>query len=168
MIRPEQPADADAIDQVHLSAFASYPGNGRIEADLVRLLRVNESWIPELSLVAAVDGTVVGHALLTRATIGSEPALALGPIGVQRHVQRSGIGAELMNHAVAQAKSMGASVIVLLGDPEYYSRFGFVMAAELGIRPDVSEWASHFQALALTDSVPTGEFHYPQPFYELD
>lgn len=167
MIRAELPSDIEVIDQIHRAAFARYPGNGTIEAKLVHLLRQHPSWIPELSLVAEKDGAVVGHVLLTRATVGDQRVLALGPIGVVPDLQRAGVGSTLMHAAIELAKCDGEPLIALLGDPAYYSRFGFVLGPEVGITSGEPDWAEHFQVLPLGAFEP-GEFRYPAPFYELD
>ena len=152
MIRAEQASEVEVIEQIHLAAFAHYPGNGTIEAKLVRLLREHDSWIPELSLVAEKDGEVVGHVLLTRATVGEQQVLALGPIGVVPGLQKTGIGTTLMHAAIEIAQRDGERLIALLGDPAYYSRFGFVLGTEVGITSGEPQWAEHFQVLPLTSS----------------
>ncbi|MFF2085094.1 GNAT family N-acetyltransferase [Nocardia sp. NPDC058176] len=174
LIRRETPADAAAIAAIHRAAFAAHYAEDPAvteppEPALVEALRTDESWMPTLSLVALEYDTVVGHICLTRAGIGPFPVLALGPLGVRPDRQKSGVGSALTHAALGAADALDESVVGLLGDPDYYARFGFVPGARLGIVPDEPDWASHFQVRALTayDPAVTGEFRYPAPFYEL-
>ncbi|MGM1060451.1 GNAT family N-acetyltransferase [Saccharothrix sp. Mg75] len=166
LIRRETAADTDAVRAVTEAAFAARPGG---EAWLVGALREDAGWIPALSLVAEVDGEVVGHVVCTRATVGDAPALGLGPLGVRPDHQRAGVGTALVHTALGVAEGLGEPVVVLLGDPAYYSRFGFRPAADLGITPPVPEWAPHFQVRALTAWTPSlrGPFRYAEPFDRL-
>ncbi|HET8992609.1 MAG TPA: N-acetyltransferase [Rhodococcus sp. (in: high G+C Gram-positive bacteria)] len=173
LIRRELPSDADTITAIHHDAFrASTPaGHEPVEPGLVVALRAGPAWIPQLSLVAEDStGTVIGHVCVTRASIDGSAALALGPIGVRPDQQGTGAGAALMHAVLGAADALDESIVVLLGHLEYYPRFGFVPAVELGITPDVEAWATaHFQARALSsyDSDTTGTFRYAPPFYEL-
>jgi hypothetical protein len=83
-IRAEQPGDAAGIRRVVAAAFAGADGRISDEVGLVDALRASDAWLPELSVVAQVDGAVVAHALLSRVTVGIAgfPALALGPVAV--------------------------------------------------------------------------------------
>ena len=146
------------------------PGTDPAEPGLVAALRADAAWIPALSLVAEDrDGTVVGHVVATRGTVDSTPALGLGPLGVDPDRQRDGVGSALMHAVLGAADALDESLVVLLGHLDYYPRFGFVPAAELGIAPDVPEWTPHFQARALTAhrADVTGLFLYAPPFYEI-
>jgi putative acetyltransferase len=80
--------------------------------------------------------------------------------------QRHGVGAALMHAVLGAADAVGEPVVVLLGDPAYYGRFGFRPAAELGIEPPVAGWAPHFQARPLHAWLPGmgGAFAYADPF----
>ncbi|MEE2059330.1 GNAT family N-acetyltransferase [Rhodococcus artemisiae] len=173
LIRRELPSDADTITTIHHDAFrASTPaGHEPVEPGLVVALRAGPAWIPQLSLVAEDStGTVIGHVCVTRASIDGSAALALGPIGVRPDQQGTGAGAALMHAVLGAADALDESVVVLLGHLDYYPRFGFVPAAELGIMPDVEAWATpHFQARTLScyDADTKGMFRYAPPFYEL-
>jgi putative acetyltransferase len=172
LIRREVPDDAPAVAGVHAEAFAaSYPEGEPVEPGLVDALRVSGAWLPPLSLVAVAEGSVVGHVCVTRATLlpGDLPALALGPIGVQKRHQRRGVGSALMHAVLGAADALDEGVVVLLGHRDYYPRFGFRPAAELGIEPEVPEWGPHFQARPLTAHRPQlrGTFRYAAPFREL-
>ncbi|ASF11311.1 hypothetical protein NBRGN_113_00280 [Nocardia brasiliensis NBRC 14402] len=178
LIRRERADDIAAIAAVHRSAFgpqaadrdpAAPPDAEPPEVDLVARLRSDAGWIPTLSMVAVEYDTVVGHVCLTRAAVGPFPALALGPIGVRAEHQGSGVGAALMHAVLGAADALDEPLVCLLGHLDYYPRFGFVPAARLGITPDDPSWVSHFQVRPLSayDSQITGEFRYPEPFYDL-
>ncbi len=178
LIRRERPGDVPAIDVVHRAAFTREYANGgdapAVLADppevaLVHRLRSDSGWMPTLSLVAEVRDHVVGHVCLTRAGVGPYPALALGPIGVLPGVQRGGVGSSLMHAALGAADALDEPLVGLLGSLDYYPRFGFAPGSRLGIVPDEPAWVSHFQVRTLTAYEPgiTGEFRYPDPFYDL-
>jgi putative acetyltransferase len=176
LVRRELPGDVSAVAEVHTDAFAPmYPGATPVEPGLVDALRASDAWQPPLSLVAvdgdSADGAVVGHVCVTRATLGPDqlPALGLGPLGVREAYKRRGVGSALMHAVLGAADALDEGVVVLLGHPDYYPRFGFRPAAELDIDPEVPEWAPHFQARPLTAYRPQlrGTFRYAAPFGEL-
>ncbi|HEY5855527.1 MAG TPA: N-acetyltransferase [Aldersonia sp.] len=166
IVRRELPVDADAVAAVHAAAF---PGDPPVEVALVARLRSDPWWLPGLSLIAIHDGTVAGHVCLTRATVDATPVAALGPIGVLPDRQRAGVGSALIHAVLGAADALGEPLVGLVGDPDYYARFGFVAADSLGVAPDQADWASHFQVRPLTTWTPalTGTFRYAEPFYAL-
>ncbi|WP_018177153.1 GNAT family N-acetyltransferase [Jongsikchunia kroppenstedtii] len=174
LIRRGTPADHAAIADVHRDAFADLqpPGAESVgEVDLVAALRDSDAWLPELALVADVDGRVVGHICLTRAQLtpvdaDSVPVLALGPVGVLSGEQRGGVGSALIHAALGGADALGERLVGLVGHDEYYPRFGFRRGASVGIEPDVADWAAHFQVRRLdADTGLLGVFRYAPPFY---
>jgi putative acetyltransferase len=172
LIRREQPADVQAVRNVHTAAFAPLAPDGEpVEPRLTDELRRTDAWIPRLALVAVADDGVVGHVCCTRAHLmpGEHPALGLGPIGVLPSHQRAGAGAALMHAVLAAADALDEPLVVLLGHPGYYPRFGFEPAIPLGITPPVADWAPAFQVrtLASYDASMTGEFRYAEPFRRL-
>ncbi|GAA4595726.1 N-acetyltransferase [Planotetraspora phitsanulokensis] len=172
LIRSETAADAESVRAVHTAAFApmAAPGGQVVEADLVDALRACDAWLPALSFVATgPDGDVVGHVVCSRAHVDGTPVLGLGPLGVLPRVQRQGVGHALMHAVLGAADALGEPMVVLLGHPDYYPRFGFGLAEEYGIVPPVAEWAPHFQVRPLTGYHPSirGRFVYAQPFNDL-
>jgi putative acetyltransferase len=173
LIRQERPDDAEAVDAVHRAAFAAGGAQptGAAEPEevaLVRALRADAGWVPALSLVAeGPDGAVVGHVVGTVGTLGGVAAVGLGPLGVVPDHQRAGVGAALVHTVLGAADALGFPVVVLLGDPGYYRRFGFVPARSLGITAPDPAWAEHLQARALRawDPALTGTFRYAAPFH---
>lgn len=170
LLRQETPADREAIHAVHLAAFEklSVPV---VEAKLVDDLREDGDLIGSLSIVAERDGEVAGHVCCSPGEIGADDkaAVGLGPLGVLPRYHASGIGSALVHAVLGAADALGYGAVVLLGDPRYYSRFGFVLAETLGITPQVPEWAPHFQVRTLRAYTPElrGEFRYSPAFDRL-
>ncbi|MEU7601376.1 bifunctional class I SAM-dependent methyltransferase/N-acetyltransferase [Streptomyces sp. NPDC040724] len=160
--RPETAADVAAVREVNLAAFET-----PLEADLVDALRGDAAWLPGLSYVAeAPDGSVAAHALLTRCEVDGAPALALAPVAADPALQRSGAGSSVVRALLAAAAERGESLVLVLGHPEYYPRFGFVPASHFGIRAPFEVPDEAMMALVLDDSVPVpaGTIGYPAPF----
>jgi putative acetyltransferase len=160
--RPETPAEVTAIREVNLAAFPT-----AAEADLVDALRASDAWIDGLSIVTE-DGhrTVVGHALLTRCHVGDTPALALAPCAVLPRAQRRGAGSAAIRAASDSARAMGEKLVLVLGDPAYYPRFGFTRASTFGVRPGFDAPDEAMMALRLDRDaeIPGGTIAYPAPF----
>ncbi|WP_406638037.1 GNAT family N-acetyltransferase [Amycolatopsis sp. WGS_07] len=173
-IRQSTADDAPAIHAVHTAAFRPHNPNvtGEIpEAKLVTELTADGDLLPALSFVAVQDGEIIGHACSSPGRLGDDPnaAIGFGPLGVHPDHQRSGSGSALVHATIGAANALGYGLIVLLGDPGYYSRFGFVLAETLDITPPVPEWTPHFQALRLAayDPVNRGAFRYAAAFDRL-
>ncbi|GAA1491194.1 GNAT family N-acetyltransferase [Brachybacterium sacelli] len=161
--RPERPDDASAIRAVTTAAFPTSE-----EADLIEALRADPTaWIPELSTVACdEDGRVVAHALLTRASVGGESALALAPCAVLPAFQRRGAGSAAIRAGLEAARAQGENLVVVLGHPAYYPRFGFTPATGVGITAPFDAPEEAFLALALDPArpAPSGAIVYPAAF----
>ncbi|MFG3306768.1 GNAT family N-acetyltransferase [Streptomyces wuyuanensis] len=162
-VRPETDADIPAVRAVNTAAFPTDD-----EADLVDALRRDPSaWLPGLSWVAeAPDGSVAAYALLTRCLVGGEPALALAPCATVPEHQGQGAGTAVIRAALDAARSGGERLVVVLGHPEYYPRFGFGPASRLGVRPgfDVPDEAMMALVLDGSDAAPQGMITYPEAF----
>jgi putative acetyltransferase len=172
IVRRERPGDEAAIRRVHLAAFrrSDAPDVDAVEAGLVDALRASRAWIPELSLVAERGGEVVGHVVCSRGTIaGEHAALGLGPLGVLPDVQHGGVGLALMHAVLGAADARDEHCVALLGDPAYYSRFGFVTSTEYDIEAPDAAWGVHFQVRTFTahDRAMVGRFAYAPPFDDL-
>jgi putative acetyltransferase len=168
LIRREASADRAAIHAVHSAAFRREDGVIPVEAPLVDELRAEGDLIGALSLVALHEGDVVGHVCCSRARVGEDTtsAVGLGPLGVLPAHQASGVGSALMHAVVGAADALGYGLVVLLGEPAYYSRFGFVTAADLSITAPDPRWGRYFQARTLSAYAPTqaGAFEYAPAF----
>ena len=130
-IRPERPEDHDAARVVNERAFGAESG----EAGLVDALRAEGAHVPELCLVALDGEEVVAHVFFTRALLASgHEVLALAPMAVLPERQRAGVGSRLIEVALRRAAETGFPLVVVLGHPAYYPRFGFEPAAGYGVR----------------------------------
>ncbi len=153
-------------------AFAHPDGGPPPEVQLVEALRHSDAWLPELSMVAEADGELVAYALLSRVWVqpGRIPALALGPVAVRPDRQRRGHGREVVQAALDAAAELGERLVVVLGNPAFYERFGFVPAARFGLTGPWSGLGDPWQVLVLPSAdgsrpeVPRGEVTYPPPW----
>lgn len=162
IIRRECLPDFPAVQELTQAAF------GRtLERDLLNGLRQDQGWLPALSLVAEHDSTIIGHVVCTRGDVDGADGLGLGPLSVAPPAQHQGIGAALMHAVCAVAEACGERLVVLLGEPAYYARFGFVAASALGVTSPEPTWGQAFQARRLSEDAPTGAFRYARPFHDL-
>jgi putative acetyltransferase len=166
IVRREGPDDHSSVAAVHSAAFGARPGERSTEARLVEDLRADGAAVPELSLVAVDGEDVVGHVMCSRGSLDGTPLLGLGPLGVLPSHQRRGVGQALMHGVLAAADALGEPAVVLLGDPGYYCRFGFVPSAPLGVLPPQPGWAKHFQVRRLSswDDATRGTFRFAAAF----
>lgn len=130
-IRNETKSDISAIFDVTAAAFENVPVSNHTEQFIVSALRAANALT--VSLVAEIDGRIAGHVACSPITIsdGSRDWYGLGPISVLPELQRQGIGKALMHESLACLKALGAKGCVLVGDPNYYERFGFRSLPEL-------------------------------------
>src|SRR5688572_15553777 len=144
-VREERPGDEAAIHRVTEAAFANHPHSEGTEPAIVDALRGAGDLT--LSLVAEVDGAVVGHVAFSRAILanGAHGWQALGPISVDPDWQHQGIGRALIEAGASHWRAAGMQGIVLLGSPDLYGRFGFERGTPLYIEGPLTEY---FQVLA--------------------
>lgn len=161
VIRQESPSDVAAIHAVTMAAFLNAPHTDHTEQFIVDALR--KAGALTISLVAEEAGEVTGHVAVSPVSVsdGSAGWYGLGPISVRPELQRRGIGSRLMQAALRLLRERGAAGCVLLGDPAYYSRFGFKPEAGL-VLPDVPQ--EYFQALPFGESLPHGVVTYHEAF----
>ncbi len=166
LLRRELPADHDAVRAVHAVAFQASAEGVVVEAVLMDQLRADDAVIAALSLVAELDGEIVGHVLCSRGTVGGVPCAGLGPIGVRPGMQGRGIGAALMHAVLGAADATGEPLVGLLGEPAFYGRFGFVASSSVGVTAPDEGWGDYFQVRTLTawDPSMAGPFRYATAF----
>ena len=160
-IRPEVASDHAQIGVVTDAAFAEIEHSDGGEVQIVERLRADGDLT--LSLVAEDGERIVGHVAVSPVTIsdGNAGWYGLGPISVLPAHQREGVGLRLMQRAIADLRKMGARGIVLLGEPAYYSRFGFEHDPELSYPGPPAEY---FQRLVLKGDAPAGTVSYGPAF----
>jgi len=163
IIRPEAPGDIAHIRDILCAAFA-----GDQEADLVDGLRRDGDLL--LSMVADDAGRLVGHIGFSRVLIRKEglraPGVSLAPLSVVPDRWRSGVGAALVEAGHAQLRTEGEAIVFVLGDPAYYGRFGYSIAAAAAF--DCIYAGPHFQGLTLTSLTPkVGTISYAAAFDRL-
>ncbi len=130
-IRPETLTDYPAIAQVNTLAFGQ-----NNEAKLVERIRHSHRYIPELSLVAEIEGMVVGHILFSYIELAKEQTLqvlGLAPLAIRPEFQKQGIGSALIKAGLEIAETKKEAIVIVLGHPEFYTRFGFQTSVLYGI-----------------------------------
>lgn len=172
-IRQENPNDYKAVFNVIEKAFKDEIYTDHKEQFLVERLRKSDAFIPELSLVAEVDGKVAGHILLTRLKIvnGNKVfnSLALAPVSVLPEFQGKGVGGALINYAHEKARELGHASIILLGHEKYYPKFGYKRADSLGIELPFDVPKENCMAIELLENGlkdVSGTVEYPKEFSE--
>jgi putative acetyltransferase len=166
-MRPERPDDADAIADVVTRAFRS-----DVEARMVEAIRSSRGFLPELSLVAEVDGRVVGHVMISEAALREGDTehriVSLSPLGVDPAFERRGIGSALVDAVTALADERGEALVVLEGSPVFYGRLGFEHCVPHGIEITLPDWAPPEAAQVLRlgayDPSLRGRVVYPPAF----
>jgi len=160
-IRPEQEKDADRINQIIEAAFNNHPHSNQKEHLLVSELRADKAL--SLSLVAEVNGKVAGHIAFSEVSIDDNfiSWYGLAPVSVDPEYQNRGIGSELIKSGLNELKKMGARGCVLVGEPEYYKRFGFRHQKSLFYEGVPGEY---FLVQPFNDESPSGEVKYHNLF----
>jgi len=161
VVRDEAQSDVGAIADVTIAAFAPLEISGHTEQFVIEALR--SAGALTVSLVAEVDGRVVGHIAFSPVVVsdGSKGWYGLGPLSVLPTFQRRGIGAALVREGLSRLKILGAKGCCLVGYPEYYKKFGFENQPDLlveGVPPEV------FLALPLDGHVPIGVVTFHEGF----
>lgn len=160
-IRKEQAHDVQRIHEITVGAFLNAPHTDHTEQYVIAALR--KSGALSISLVAEDEGCIIGHVALSRVTVsdGTENLYGLGPLSVVPSRQGDGIGSKLMVSAIHELKNIDAKGCVLLGDPNYYKRFGFMHQDGL-VLPGVP--SEYFQALIFRGEMPQGRVSYHESF----
>lgn len=172
-IRQETEVDYKISENAVEEAFKDAEHSDHKEHLLVDRLRKREAFIPELSLVAKLDGKIVGHIIFTKILIKNDDeeheSLALAPVSVLPQYQNKGIGNALIIESTKVAKELGYMSIIVLGHDKYYPRFGFKPASRWNIRAPFDVPDESFMALELKEgslNEVEGIVIYPKEFFE--
>jgi len=171
-VRIATPSDRDGTLDVQRRAFGHARGGDPADdiAGIVASVGDDEG---SFGVVATRDGAVIGHVQFSRAWIGETPVLILGPVGVLPDAQGRGIGSSVIKSGLGEAQRRGERAVVLLGDPAFYTRFGFIPGARLGLRNPAAGTRSDgfvireedFQVLVLDERAPlTGRVRWHPAF----
>jgi putative acetyltransferase len=166
-VRDERPSDERRVFAIQAAAFGR-----ENEAQLVDALRAAAG--PRISLVAERDGRVIGHVFVSQVAVDPDarvPAGGLGPVGVDPAEQSRGVGSALVRAALVRAAELGWRAVFLLGNPRYYSRFGFVLASPLGLRYRSADFDRAFQVVELAPGAlggARGFVHFHAAFAEAE
>lgn len=168
-IIPESKKEILAIRQLITEAFEQAK-----VAELVDIIRKSENFIPELSLVAVEKEEVLGHILFSQIIIQTPnqtiPALALAPLAVKPSHQHQGIGSRLVQVGLSKCRELDHAIVIVVGEPRYYQRFGFQTAGNFGLQSSLSLPDEVFMALELQPAALeniTGTVLYPAYFQNL-
>ena len=161
ILRQETVADVEAITEVTIAAFKNHQISNHTEQFIINALR--DANALTISLVAEIDGRVFGHIAFSPVIIsdGTKDWYGLGPVSVLPDYQKQGIGKSLINEGLSLLKHMGGKGCALVGDPNYYKRFGFKNYPELihdGVPQEV------FLALPFNEKVPQGTIVFHEGF----
>ncbi|HAQ0508470.1 TPA: N-acetyltransferase [Enterococcus faecium] len=133
--------DYDVVDSLTREAFETSNYGYNDEVKLVKRIRSSDSYEPSLEVVAtSKDGEILGHGLMSQVEIVNEKGenfvgVTLAPLSVLVSYQGKGIGGKILNELEERAKKLSFQFVSILGDPNYYSKFGYVRASELEIFP---------------------------------
>lgn len=157
-IRPERESDHDRIEEITVDAFRYHPFSENTEHLIIRALR--KAGALSLSLVAEVGEEEVGHIAFSPVRVGGEDVgwYGVGPLSVQPEFQGQGVGSALVRAGLETLKEMDAGGCALVGDPDYYRRFGFKADARMTLAHVPPQ---NFMVAAFKESLPVGEvvFH---------
>ena len=161
IIRDEIGADVDAITEVTVAAFKTLEVSSHTEQFIIEALRVSKALT--ISLVAEMDGRVVGHIAFSPVTIsdGARNWYGLGPVSVLPKYQRKGIGKSLIREGISRLKNLNAKGCCLVGHPDYYKKLGFKNVSGLvheGVPKEV------FLVLSFDGRIPLGTVNFHNGF----
>lgn len=138
IIRKAEKKDYNAIYNLVQIAFETAKVKDGTEQDFVYELRKRDTYIEDLEFVAVEDNELIGHIMLTKQFINSKSSningLLVAPLCVKLEYRSKGIGGQLLNYAITEARKLGYNSAFLAGDPNYYSRYGFRNIEEFKIK----------------------------------
>lgn len=161
LVRPETASDTDTVRNINVEAFREHPISRQTEHLIVDALRTAGAL--DLSLVADVEGWVLGHIAFSKAGVGDSDGdwYLLGPVAVLPYSQARGIGSALVETGLTELRERGAAGCVLVGDPDFYGRFGFTTCPGL-VHEGVPD--QYVLALPFTEDQPSGHIRAHEAF----
>lgn len=162
IIRNEKPSDIKSITGVTVAAFTDHPTGGELTEHFI-ILALRAAGALAISLVAEIDGEIVGHIAFSPVTIadGTEGWYGLGPVSVMPEYQKQGIGKALVNEGLSKLREMGAGGCALVGDPDYYTHLGFKNNPGL-IYEGINQ--EYFMVMPFTKTIPEGIVTFHEGF----
>lgn len=174
-IRNETMADRQAVEELTRRAFYNIYAPGCTEHYLVRIMREHEDFIPQLDLVALLDGEIVGNIMYTRARLVDEqgqekPILTFGPISVAPEHQRQGYGKALIEASFCRAAELGYDAVVIFGSPANYVARGFQSCKRHNICLEGGRFPAAMMVKELVPGALDGRrwFYYDSPVMAVD
>ena len=173
-IRPENENDYLEVENLVRNSFWNIYRPGAYEHFIVHYLREDESFISKLAYVIEKDDKIIGHINYSTGKIdyddSSKPAVILGPLSIDKDFQSQGYGSKLIKYTLELAKKENIPFVFVVGDEDYYSRFGFESASIYNLYlegTDINEENPFFMINIFNESEITGEmgiFHNPDVF----
>ncbi|MDG3141797.1 N-acetyltransferase [Streptococcus suis] len=159
-------ADYKNIAEVVKEAFEFAEHSDGNEHLLVEKLKDSSAFVPSLSLVACDDKKIIGHIMFTEGNVEKEVVLILAPLSVLPSYQRKGVGKSLIRQAHRLASDLGYNYSIVLGDPQYYKKLGYIAAKTFDIFPPAGIEEQFLLACTLSDGAPkvSGVLNYPKEF----
>ncbi len=174
-IRVETPADYETVETLTRRAFYNMYIPGCSEHYLVRTMRSHEDFIPQLALIAELDGQIIGNIMYTKAKLVDEAGetkeiLTFGPLCIAPEYQRRGCGKALMQHSFQKAVSMGYDVVVIFGSPSNYVSSGFQSCKKHNVCLEGGKFPAAMMVKELKPGALDGRrwFYYDSPAMQLD
>ena len=169
IIRTENKSDYSKVFKVNYEAFR----NREDEPKLVEKIRDSEQFISELSIVAEENNEILGHILLSKAEVIEEDVnhevIVLAPIAVKPELQNMGIGSKLIQEGLERCKNLGYGLVLLIGHPTYYPKFGFKPARQYGL--ELKQFNVTDEVFMVCEVIEgelgkiKGELKYPETFF---
>lgn len=153
IIRQETPKDYDQVNDLIIEAFKDHKYTNEREHEMVKELRTSDVFIPELSLVAEIEGKVIGHVLFTEALVDSQVVLLISPLAVLPYYQNQGVGKALVLRGHVIGKDLGYKYSTVLGSETYYPQMGYIPSYKYGITSPMGS-KDNFMAFKLSDDAP--------------
>ena len=171
-IRLETSEDFLAVERLTRDAFWNKYRPGCLEPYVLHQFRKSENFIKELSLILELNGRIIGHIMFAKSKIICEekavPALTFGPFSILPQEQGKGYGKMLLNFAMNKAKDLGATILAIEGDPDFYTHFGFVKGKSVNIIYADDPSADYFLVKELRPnalSTSHGKYYDPKEYF---